>query len=138
LRKNYAIQSFALGKECKICANRQTENSNRGVYNGVRLSWFNKCKIGAETRGLVWNLAVEDIWQIYVRQDGICNLSGVPIGWAVVGQKHTASLDRIDSAKGYTLGNVQLLHKDVNMMKQAFSQEHFVALCQAVADKVKW
>lgn len=34
--------------------------------------------------------------------------------------------------------NVQLLHKDVNMMKQAFCQDHFVNLCKAVADKVKW
>ena len=138
LRRNYAAYSLSLGKECKTCSNRKTENSGRGVYNGVRLSWVHKCKVGAETRGIVWTLSVEDIWQVYVNQDGVCNLSGIPIGWATVGQTHTASLDRIDSKNGYTLDNIQLLHKDVNMMKQAFSQEHFVALCKSVADKVKW
>jgi hypothetical protein len=138
LRRNYAIHSFLLGKECKACSNKKTENSSRGFYNGIRSSWVTKCRIGAETRGIEWSLTEEDIWALYVQQDGVCNLSGIPIGWATVGQKHTASLDRIDSAQGYTANNVQLLHKDVNMMKQAFSQDHFVALCASVADKAKW
>jgi hypothetical protein len=138
LRRNYAVHSFSLNKECKTCSNRKTENSGRGLYNGVRLSWFHKCKISAETRGIFWSLVVEDVWQKYVDQDGVCNLSGIPIGWSAIGQSHTASIDRIDSAKGYTIDNIQLLHKDINMMKQAFQQEHFVALCNSVADKVKW
>ena len=138
LRRCYAIHSFTLGKECKTCSNRKTENSGRRLYNGVRLSWFHKCKIGAETRGILWSLVVEDVWQKSVDLEGDCNLSGIPIGWSVIGQSHTASIDRIDSAKGYTIDNIQLLHKDINMMKQAFSQEHFVALCKSVADKVKW
>jgi len=138
LRRCYAIHSFTLGKECKTCSNRKTENSGRGLYNGVRLSWFYKCKVGAETRGILWSLVVEDVWQKYVDQEGVCNLSGIPIGWSAVGQSHTVSIDRIDSAKGYTVDNIQLLHKDINMMKQAFSQKHFVALCKSVADKVKW
>jgi hypothetical protein len=138
LRRCYAIHSFTLGKECKTCSNRKTENSGRGLYNGVRLSWFHKCKVGAETRGILWSLVVEDVWQKYVDQEGVCNLSGIPIGWSAVGQSHTVSIDRIDSAKGYTVDNIQLLHKDINMMKQAFSQKHFVALCKSVSDKVKW
>ena len=140
LRRNYAAYSLSLGKECKTCSNRKTENSGRGVYNGVRLSWVHKCKVGAETRGIVWTLSVEDIWQVYVNQDGVCNLSGIPIGWATVGQTHTASLDRIDSKKGYTLDNIQLVHKSVNMARGTMSVEEFIAMCNAVTDrdKVKW
>ncbi len=135
LRRNYAILSFLGGKECKACSNKKTENCHRGMFNAIRISWFKKCKIGAETRGIEWSLNIEDVWQLYVQQGGVCHLSGIPIVWASVGQIHTASLDRIDSSKGYVIGNVQLLHKDVNMMKQAFSQEHFIAICSAIADK---
>lgn len=135
LRKNYAILSFLVGKECKACSNKKTENCHRGMFNSIRLSWFEKCKVGARTRHLDWDLNIEDVWDIYVRQNGVCNLSGIPVSWAFVGQAHTASLDRIDSKKGYVRGNVQILHKDVNMMKQSFSQEHFISICSAIANK---
>ncbi len=138
LRRNYAIQSFLLGKECKKCSNRKTENSHRGFVGSIRSSWLNKCKVGAETRGIHWELVAQDIADLYDKQEGVCALSGLPIGWVEVGQNHTASIDRIDSKKGYTKGNIQLVHKNINMMKQSFSQEQFIALCNAVSDKVKW
>jgi len=51
---------------------------------------------------------------------------------------NTASLDRIDSSKGYIEGNVQWVHKMVNMSKQQYTQEEFINMCIAVANKVKW
>ena len=138
LRKNYAIESARLSKVCKSCSNKNTENSHRGFYYLIRLSWFQKIKVGAETRGLQFDLTLEDIWFMYTAQEGRCVLSGLPIGWAEVGSLHTASVDRIDSSRGYLVDNCQLVHKDVNMMKQSFSQEYFVQMCQAIADKVKW
>ena len=44
----------------------------------------------------------------------------------------TASLDRIDSGKGYIVGNVQWLHKDINKMKLHHNQEYFIKLCKMV------
>jgi hypothetical protein len=43
-----------------------------------------------------------------------------------------ASLDRIDSKKGYVEGNVHWVHKDVNMMKRNFTEEYFINLCETV------
>ena len=138
LRKTYAEQSLRLNKTCKRCSNRKTENSHRGMYNLIRLSWFEKSKKSAELRGLVFDLSIEDIWFLYTAQEGRCALSGMSIGWSEVGAIHSASIDRIDSSVGYIKGNVQLLHKDVNFMKQQFSQEYFIEVCKAIADKVKW
>ena len=138
LRRTYAEESLRLNKSCKKCSNRKTDNNHRGMYYLIRLSWFEKAKTGAETRGLVFDVTVEDIWFLYTSQEGRCALSGMPIGWSEVGSIHTASLDRIDSSKGYLKDNVQLLHKDVNFMKQQFNQEYFVEVCRAIADKVKW
>ena len=44
----------------------------------------------------------------------------------------TASLDRIDSSKGYTKSNIQWVHKDINKMKSDFSMLRFLELCYAV------
>jgi hypothetical protein len=56
LRKNYAVESLRLKKMCKKCSNQQTDNCHRGWHRGVRVSWFNKFKISAETRGITWDL----------------------------------------------------------------------------------
>ena len=45
----------------------------------------------------------------------------------------TASVDRIDSTKGYLKGNVQWVHKSINQMKSNRTDEEFIALCKAVA-----
>ena len=63
---------------------------------------------------------------LYIDQNKTCALSGLEIGWAEVGQDHTASIDRIDSTKGYTLRNIQLVHKDINMMKQQYTNQYFI------------
>jgi hypothetical protein len=68
-----------------------------------------------------------------VNQDFRCALSGWPIGWSDVGAIHTASIDRVDSSLGYVVGNIQIVHKDVNMAKQQFTQDYFLVLCAAVA-----
>jgi hypothetical protein len=46
----------------------------------------------------------------------------------------TASIDRIDSSKGYILGNIQWVHKDVNFMKRTYSQEYFVKMCKLITE----
>lgn len=134
LRKNYAELSEKLKKFCKACSNKLTENCHRGMYEEIRISWFNKARVGAETRDLEWGIEISDVWELYIAQKGLCALSGIPIGWSEVGAIHSASLDRIDSSNGYTLDNVQLVHKDVNMMKNAFDQDYFIELCKKVAE----
>ena len=138
LRRNHARLSLSQGKACKSCSNKITDNCHRGLVGPVRLSWVNKCQVNASLRGIAWRLDADDIAALYARQGGMCALTGWSIGWAAVGPNHTASLDRIDSSRGYTKDNVQLVHKDINMMKQAFGQQYFVDACAAVAAKVKW
>jgi hypothetical protein len=53
------------------------------------------------------------------------------------GDKHgetTASLDRINSKKGYTKDNVQWVHKWINFMKQDLDEEEFITFCEAIVN----
>lgn len=75
----------------------------------------------------------EDILELWEKQGRTCALSGLDIGWARVGRVHTISLDRIDNNRGYTLDNIQLVHKHVNFLKHTFPQVYFVNLCRMIA-----
>lgn len=72
-------------------------------------------------------------------QDYRCKLSGVPIflGDRSMKDEITASLDRIDSDKGYFIGNVQWLHKDVNKIKSNYTDEEFIGWAHKISEYQK-
>jgi hypothetical protein len=135
LRRNYAIHSFLLNKRCRACSAIVNNTKPHYTYNQLKLSWFYGFQRGAEARGIKWDIEVEDVWGLYEKQDRVCKLSGLPIGWADIGRNHTASIDRIDSNKGYVLSNIQLVHKDVNVMKNKYTQNYFISTCHLVAKR---
>ena len=135
-RKGHLENAIRGDWKCKSCSN--SSNNFKGKYHSIPHTWFSMKQKGGISRGYQWDLTIEDIWSMYEKQEGVCALSGVPIGWAEKGLTATASIDRIDSSEGYILENVQLVHKDINFMKQQFDQEYFINMCKAVADKVKW
>jgi hypothetical protein len=138
LRRNYAVESLRLNKECRSCSNKHTENCHRGWHRGIRISWFNQFKTSAEVRGILWELTLDDVADLMEIQENKCALTGWDIEFPESGHpyKAPASLDRIDSKKDYTKLNTQIVTRKVNMMKQQYSQEDFIEVCKAVA--VKW
>lgn len=134
-RISYAKESQRLNKTCKKCSNRKTDNCHRGYFKEIPITWFNKIKNSAELRNISFNISIEEVFDLYNKQDKRCSLSGIEIIWANFGQKHTASLDRIDSKLGYEYNNVQIVHKDINFMKQSYSQDYFIAMCNLVSKK---
>lgn len=59
-------------------------------------------------------------------------MTGVEIGF---GESITASLDRIDNKLPYQIGNLQWVHKNVNIMKRNLTHEQFVGVCRLVVKK---
>jgi hypothetical protein len=67
-------------------------------------------------------------------QRGLCALSGITLTFTK-GKGHiptNASIDRIDPAKGYIRGNVQLVACQVNTMKSNLSLPELVRWCQLI------
>ncbi len=137
LRKNYAEESLRLNKVCRKCSNRNTDNCHRGWHRGIRISWFNQFKSSAEVRRIPWSLTLDDVADIMEKQSSVCALTGWGIEFPECGLPHKApaSIDRIDNSLGYTKDNIQLVVRKVNMMKQHYTQEEFVEVCRAIADK---
>jgi hypothetical protein len=126
-------------KSCKICS-LPRNGSNNPSWKGheeIPSSWFNRFKRYAKSD---FQITIEDVWNLYIEQDRKCKLTGLPISFVneyIRGDKYngvkcTASIDRIDSSKGYLLDNIQLVHKDVNIMKNSFDQDYFISLCKLI------
>jgi len=138
-RKDHYLSAVRGSWRCNKCANSNPKNNQfAGKYNKIPVTWFEVKKRAGLARGYQWDLTIEFIWDLYIQQNKKCALSGLDIEWSDKGLTATVSIDRIDNSEGYLVGNVQLLHKDVNFMKQQFDQEYFVKVCKAIADKVKW
>jgi hypothetical protein len=139
LRYHYALNSLNLKKLCKKCSNKLPENNaHKGWHKDVlRLSFIRKYKINAAVRKINWDVDDDYLSDLLINQNFKCALSGWDIN-AMNVNKNTASLDRIDSKLGYVKGNLQWVHKMVNMCKQQYTQEDFIKMCVSVSDKVKW
>jgi hypothetical protein len=93
---------------------------------------------GASVRGIPLEVTLAEVEELLVKQGFRCALTGLLItlpesGKDIKRRTSTASLDRIDSSKGYTLDNVQWVHKCVNYMKGKMDEGEFVEMCKAVA-----
>ncbi len=111
--------------------------SGNGRFKGhrdIRGTVWSHIKNGALNRGIQFLLSIEEVWDLYEKQERRCALTGMPIVFNKLCENSTASLDRIDSSKAYTLDNVWWVHKDVNVMKNIYSVEYFVDVCKLVAN----
>jgi len=127
--KNYSSNS----KGCKQCS---TFNHWKSQYCGdISIGFFNNLKKSAQQRGVEFDLTHQYLWDLYQKQLGECTLTRLPIefnkGFSDKCSR-TASLDRIDSSKGYVVDNVQWIHKDINFMKGNFSEKYFIKMCECV------
>ena len=91
----------------------------------------------AKRKNIPFTITIQEVWDLFLKQNQKCAISGVDLQFAEskkTGEIMTASLDRIDSSKGYILDNVQWVHKDVNKMKNTTSQSEFINWCKIIAN----
>lgn len=103
------------------------KNRTRRKYASLK-SYFNSVKSGASKRGLEFDITLKDVENLLEKQKNKCILSGVEIDIKI-----NASLDRIDSKKGYIKDNVQWVEKRINFMKHSMKEDEFIYLCKCVA-----
>lgn len=115
---------------------RQDSKHNRwkgcGEISGYHWSLT---KAGAKRRNISFETSIEECWNLYLKQGGICALSGLPIKFApgrFKSKERTASLDRINSSLPYSIENLQWVNKDINIMKSYFTQEYFIEICSKI------
>lgn len=96
---------------------------------------FNEIKFNAKKRNISFEITIEDCNNQFIKQNKKCALTGTDLFFGRI-RKHyetNASLDRIDSKKGYTKDNIQWVCKNINILKNSFDEEFFIQMCNAVS-----
>lgn len=131
-RTNFNFRVMA----CKRCKGLFSMRSGPG-FEEIPEFMLISIKKGAVVRNLEYTITNDYIWKIFLQQNRKCALSGRDIKFGGDSGETTASLDRIDNTKGYIDGNVQWLHKHINMIKNRWPQDYFIDICADIYQKNK-
>lgn len=118
-----------ISTNCGCIRYKNPAHNYQGLGN-LSQKYFTRLRKGAEQRHYEFDLTKEYLLKIF---NGKCNLSGVDIELNRNTEKQTASVDRIDSSKGYVEGNVQWIHKKLNWLKRSMSDKDFIDWCKLIA-----
>jgi len=121
----------------KACYLSGPDNPRFTGYKEMQGAYLTGLKNQAKRRGLEFSVSYEYLWDIFIQQERKCAYTGIEIFFSRDNIEHingnyTASIDRIDSSLGYTEGNVQWVHKRVNVMKGNMEEQEFLDFCEAV------
>lgn len=122
-------------KSCGKCHDRKNWKGC-GEISG---NYWSCVRQGANRRKIPFDIPIQYGWKLYLQQQKKCAISGLEVSFIKnysSGGKggQTASLDRIDSSKGYVKGNVQWVHKAVNVMKWNMTEDYFFKVCKAIVE----
>jgi hypothetical protein len=83
---------------------------------------YNRLKQSAKKRGIEFDLTVLDIY--YIDIPITCPILGIPLKWHRGSpQDSSVSFDRIDSSKGYTVDNLQIISFRANRSKSNLTED---------------
>lgn len=128
--------------DSKACYEKHLKNYNNGYRD--ELSPFRTYLVNMR-RSVFYdyvkycNITLEDLKNQWDKQNGICPYTGLKLdGNTSIRNKskfspYKASVDRIDSSKGYEVGNIEFICLMAQYGKNRFSKEEFIDFCKQVA-----
>jgi hypothetical protein len=124
-------------KQCRKCADKSTGLKLRSHFDDSQINsqfWIRNVVYGAKKRGIKIKIKISDADRLFKKQKSKCALTGLPLKFPRFRKDNegTASLDRKDSSKPYEIGNIQWVHKDVNIMKNNYDENRFIEICHLV------
>jgi hypothetical protein len=81
------------------------------------------------------SLTLQDIKDMWTQQNGLCAYTKIKLElpkWNNIKKINTASIDRIDSSKGYTKDNCQIISVMANFAKNDFSDNDMKEFCKQI------
>lgn len=123
---NYKHRDF----QCASCAQKENKEKfmvNNGKIGELNCTIYYHYKNSALKRGLEFNVSIKYLWELFLLQERKCAITGDEIE-----DFKEASLDRIDSSKGYIEGNVQWVTKQANISKHIMTMEELYEFCKKV------
>lgn len=127
-------KNYAKHKEKRIAATRDWLSS----ANGRAKAMFSNIRLRASERGLDYSIGVQDILDLFEKQEMKCALSGIPFCMDFTKPKaYGPSIDRIDCTKGYHKDNIRLVLFAVNVGLSNFGTDVYTEICRSVANNLE-
>ena len=133
---NFRVRGFYMDNYCRKCNNiRRNEARSNDIWKFLNDN-IRSAKSGSKKRGLDFDIDTNYLVELHTHQDKKCAISGIELT-TICGQGKVPtniSIDRIDSSKGYTKNNIQLVCYSINLMKRDFSHEVFMSFFNQVLE----
>lgn len=83
------------------------------------------------------NISIEYLKEIWEKQEGVCPYLGIKLNINTYGKIKkdpvtSASLDRIDSSKGYIKGNIQWISRSMNYLKNDMTNQQVLEVIELI------
>lgn len=128
-------------RECKNCQKERYHHERQRLFEDDNLALRYKLQQAlkgtrrrSKEKNMYNDLTLDYVMYLWEKQCGKCALTGIQMTYKFYeGRVNTnLSIDRIDSTKGYSKDNVQLVCMAANQMKNDLSMCEFIELCEAV------
>lgn len=129
---------------CKECQNtwineyyKKLNNNPEKALDKIFKIRLAAAKKRADKKKLDFDIDLDYMYYLWNKQKGLCNISKLPMSFLFRNDKnkYVVSVDRIDSSKGYTKDNVQLVCNIFNKMKLDLSMTEFTTFCKIIYDE---
>lgn len=126
-------------KNCKHCRKQCGHNKDNISWKGgdfISSTIHTFCRLRAKNANIPFNITIKDLEDQWLKQEGKCAYTKFILTLPDHNRStdFNASIDRIDSSKGYEIGNIQWVIKKINVMKNEYSEEEFLNLCKIVTE----
>ena len=133
-------QNKRVGRQCNACKlERRQEKINSNPFTYIQ-NLCTQLRYTRKKQGVEWTITPEQLNVLYAKQLGRCALTGVEMTYKRgTGEESdfNISIDRIDSAGGYHIENIQLVGKVINFLKHDLPQEKFIKLINLLYNNLK-
>jgi hypothetical protein len=137
-RKNFCSRSCAAKGLQNFGDKRNTTPPSHGRLKD-EFSNFREHMRRIRNRDKVYNITVEYLKEIWDNQNGTCPYTGVKLILKDFSNKKIdplflASVDRIDSNKGYIIENIQWVSAPVNYLKSNLTHTQVIEMCKKIQE----
>lgn len=153
--KEFACHRKATGRgrkyttRCKACARAYDKITNKEEKNRKSIQYrrkhrlynvFSASKGNARKKEIEHNLTQSFINKLWERQKGLCYYTGKPMDLDISDGRdnsNSISIDRVDSSRGYIIGNVVLCRWVVNRIKNNLSIEQLLEVLEDIKSTIR-
>jgi hypothetical protein len=106
--------------QCNFCGHKESGKKRRKGFELISGDMWSQIRRKAEKKDILFNLRIEEAWEVYVEQNNKCAISSLDIGlfgYPYDKDKTTATLTLINPDGDYDKSNIIWVHKDIAKMK---------------------